>query len=71
MGAFPPVNWEMSDREPAGPHYYTREFPMQQWLNALHIAGDLLAFVTALTNFATALTGRTGSHVRGADNTGN
>ena len=45
-------------REPAPAPYYTRESPMQQWLNFVPMAGALLNLAAAMTNLAATIMNR-------------
>jgi hypothetical protein len=50
------------------PHYYTRESPMQQWLNLLPMAGALLNLAAAMTNLAATIMNRRSTTVDRAGN---
>jgi hypothetical protein len=52
------LNWEPSTGSRRRPHYYTREFPMQQWLNLVPMAGALLNLAAAMTNLAITIMNR-------------
>jgi hypothetical protein len=52
------LNWDSSTGSRRRPHYYTRESPMQQWLNLIPMAGALLSLAAAMTNLAAAIMNR-------------
>ena len=52
------LNWDPSTGSRRWPHYYTREFPMQQWLNLVPMVGALLNLSAAMTNLAIAIINR-------------
>ena len=55
------LNWDLSAGSRRRPHYYTREFPMQQWLNLVPMAGALLNLAAAMTNLASTIINRRGT----------
>ena len=55
-------------RERRRPHYYTRESPMQQWLNLVPMAGALLNLSAAMTNLAITIMNRRGTTSDRVDN---
>ena len=52
------LNWDSSTGSRRRPHYYTRESPMQQWLNLVPMAGALLNLSAAMTNLAATIINR-------------
>jgi hypothetical protein len=50
------------------PHYYTRESPMQQWLNLVPMAGALLNLAAAMTNLVSTIINRRGTTSDQVDN---
>ena len=52
------LNWDSSTGSRRRPHYYTRESPMQQWLNLVPMAGALLNLAAAMTNLAATIINR-------------
>jgi hypothetical protein len=61
------LNWDLSKRSRRRPRY-TREFPMQQWLNLAPMAGALLNLAAAMTNLAATIINRRGTTSDQVDN---
>lgn len=55
------LNWDSSTGSRRRPHYYTRESPMQQWLNLIPMTGALLNLAAAITNLAATIMNRRGT----------
>jgi hypothetical protein len=55
------LNWDLSAGSRRRPDYYTRESPMQQWLNLIPMAGALLNLSAAMTNLAITIMNRRGT----------
>jgi hypothetical protein len=62
------LNWDLSTGSRRRPHYYTRESPMQQWLNLVPMAGALLNLAAAMTNLAATIMNRRGTTSDRVDN---
>src|SRR5690348_667971 len=62
------LNWDSSTRSRRRPHQYTRESPMQQWLNLIPMAGALLNLSAAMTNLAITIMNRHGTTSGRVDN---
>ena len=62
------LNWDSSTGSRRRPHYYTRESPMQQWLNLAPMAGALLNLSAAMTNLAATIMNRRGTISDRVDN---
>ena len=62
------LNWDSSTGSRRRPHYYTRESPMQQWLNLVPMVGALLNLSAAMTNLAITIINRRGTISDRADN---
>ena len=66
--ACPGLNWGSFTGSRRRPHYYTRESPMQQWLNIVPMAGALLNLAAAMTNLAATIMNRRGTTSDRVDN---
>jgi hypothetical protein len=62
------LNWDSSTGSRRRPHYYTRESPMQQWLNLVPMAGALLNLAAAMTNLTITIMNRRGTTSDRVDN---
>ena len=62
------LNLDLSTGSRRRPHYYTRESPMQQWLDLVPMAGALLNLAAAMTNLASTIMNRRGTTSDRVDN---
>jgi len=62
------LHWDSSTGNRRRPHYYTRESPMQQWLNLVPMVVALLNLSAAMTNLAITIINRRGTTSDRIDN---